>query len=79
MPKSYDFTFFSQKCKYDFLHTLFFSATIVICTGMKTKEHSFSKLSTLSQKKIKGKGGARFLAFSIAYSIGLSQEGYHVK
>ena len=53
MPKSYDFTFFSQKCKYDFLHTLIFSATIVIYAGIKTKALSILKLSTLSQKKSK--------------------------
>ena len=46
-------------------NTLYFSSTIVFCTGMKTKEYSFLKSSILVQKKIGREGGARFLAFSI--------------
>ena len=64
MPKNYDFIFSSKKCRHDFVHTLYYSATMVSCTGMKTKEHLIQK----NRKKRRCKFfGVQYFYFSCYY------------
>ena len=65
MSKIYDFTFFSQKCRYDFLHTLFFPNNSPLQRHEYERTLLFEVTDFEPEKKIKRKGDARFLPFSL--------------
>ena len=65
MPKNYEFTFFSQKCRHDFIHTLFFFNNIILHGPENERILIFEIIDNDTEKKIERKGGARVLAVSI--------------
>ena len=67
MPNMYDFIFFSHKNVGMISYKLYFSATKVFCTGMKTKERRFLKSPILIQRKNRKKRWCKI--FGVKYII----------
>ena len=62
---TYDFTFFSQKCRHNFIYILYFFSNSSLLHGHENLRILIFEIIDFDPEKIERKGGARFLAFSI--------------